>query len=225
MLIDTDVHETPPGFPAEALVPYVAPHWQRFLTRQGGLWMGEPEPATYAAPVASGREDWRDDGKPAGRTVESLRHHLLEGEGVDIAILNGPNLHPASMPSDPEFAAALASAYNDLQVEQFLERDDALRGSVQVGADPALATREIDRIGSHPQVVQVSLPLIAEKQWGDPVYRPIFEAAVRNDLVVAFHHGPETRTVLGFPRYFIEWHTLAAPGCAQNQIVSLVFNG
>lgn len=225
MLIDTDVHETPPGFPAQALADYVDPHWQRFLTRQGGLWMGEPEPATYAAPVASGREDWRDDGQPAGRTVESLRHHLLDGEGVTTAILNGPNFHPASMPSDPEFAAALASGYNDLQIEQFLEKDDRLRGSVQVGAEPALAAREIDRVGGHPQVVQVTLPLIAERQWGDPVYRPIFEAAVRNELVVAFHHGPETRTVLGFPRYFIEWHTLAAPGCAQNQIVSLVFNG
>jgi predicted TIM-barrel fold metal-dependent hydrolase len=225
MLIDADVHETPPGFPSEALIPYVDPHWQRFLKREGGLWMGEPEPSTYAAPVASGREDWRDDGKPAGRSVESLRHHLLEGEGVDIAILNGPNFHPASMPSDPEFAAALASAYNDLQIEQFVEKDDRLRGSVQVGAEPALAAREIDRVGGHPRIVQVSLPLIADKQWGDPMYRPIFQAAVRNDLIVAFHHGPETRTLLGFPRYFIEWHTLAAPGCAQNQIVSLVFNG
>lgn len=226
MLIDADVHETPPGFPAEALAPYVSPHWQRFLTRQGGLWFGEPEPSTYAAPVpAGGREDWRDDGQPAGRTVESLRRHLLEGEGVDVAILNGPNFHPAAMPSDPEFAAALASAYNDLQIEQFLEKDRALRGSVQVGADPALAVREIDRVGGHPQVVQVALPLVPEKQWGDPLYRPIFQAAVRNGLAVAFHHGPETRTLLGFPRYFIEWHTLAAPGCAQNQIVSLVFNG
>jgi predicted TIM-barrel fold metal-dependent hydrolase len=225
LLIDTDVHETPPGFPAEALVPYVDPHWQRFLKREGGLWMGEPEPATYAAPVASGREDWRDDGKPAGKTVESLRHHLLDGEGVTHAILNGPNFHPASMPSDPEFAAALASAYNDLQIEQFLERDERLFGAVQVGADATLAAREIDRVGGHPQVVQVGLPLIAERQWGDPMYRPIFEAAVRNKLVVTFHHGPETRTVLGFPRYFIEWHTLAAPGCAQNQIVSLMFNG
>jgi predicted TIM-barrel fold metal-dependent hydrolase len=225
MLIDTDVHETPPLYIGEALLPYIDPHWQRFLKREGGIWMGEPEPSTYAAPVANGREDWRDDGRPAGRTVESLRHHLLDGEGVSIAILNGPNFHPASMPSDPEFAAALASAYNDLQIAEWLDKDDRLRGSIHVGADPALAAREIERVAAHPQIVQVFLPLIPEKQWGDPMYRPIFDAAVRNDLVVTFHHGSETRTLLGFPRYFIEWHTLAAPGCAQNQIVSLMFNG
>src|SRR5262249_12245048 len=156
-----------------------------------------------------------------GRSLESLRSHLLEGEGVSIAILNGPLFHPAAWPSDPEFAAAFASAYNDWQIAEYLEKDDRLRGSVHVGADPALAAREVDRAGAHPHMVQVFLPLVAERQWGDPLYRPIFEAAVRNGLVVAFQHGAETRTLFGFPRYYVEWHTLAAPGCVHNQIVSL----
>ena len=76
---------------------------------------------------------------------------------------------------------------------------------------PEQAAREIDRAAEHPRVVQVILPLFTDKQWGDPFYRPIWEAAVRNGLVVTFHHSMATETLLGWPRYYIEWHTLAAP--------------
>jgi predicted TIM-barrel fold metal-dependent hydrolase len=80
-------------------------------------------------------------------------------------------------------------------------------------------------VAEHPQIVQVFLPTILERQYGDPFYDPIYEAAQRNGLVVAFHHGPATKTALGYPRYFAEWHSLAAPLAAMNQMTSLVFNG
>jgi predicted TIM-barrel fold metal-dependent hydrolase len=91
--------------------------------------------------------------------------------------------------------------------------------------EPQRAALEIDRVAEHPRIVQVILPLVTDKQWGDPFYRPIWEAAVRNNLVVAFHHGMMTSTLLGWPRYYIEWHTMAAPQAAQNQVMSLIVNG
>jgi predicted TIM-barrel fold metal-dependent hydrolase len=39
------------------------------------------------------------------------------------------------------------------------------------------------------------------------------------------HHGSDTKTVLGFPRYFIEWHTIAAPHANQAQLLSFICNG
>lgn len=88
-----------------------------------------------------------------------------------------------------------------------------------------MAAREIDRLAEHPDVVQVFLPLINERQYGDPFYRPIFEAAAPNDLAVGFHHGSGTTTILGHPRNYIEWHTLAAPQSAMGQLTSLLFKG
>ena len=46
---------------------------------------------------------------------------------------------------------------------------------------------------------------------------------MRNGLVVALHHSMRTpRPLLGWPRYYIEWHTMAAPQAAQNQLISLI---
>ena len=106
-----------------------------------------------------------------------------------------------------------------------LEREPRLCGSVQSPPSPEHAAREIDRVAEHPRVVQVILPNFTKREWGDPRYRPIWEAAVRNGLVVTFHHSMATETLLGWPRYYIEWHTMAAPQAAQNQVMSLIVNG
>jgi predicted TIM-barrel fold metal-dependent hydrolase len=154
-----------------------------------------------------------------------MRKHLFEGEGISLAILNG-FFYPSSIAGNFELAAALASAYNDWQIDNWLNKEPRLRGSIQIAVDdPEVAVREIDRIADHPQMVQVFLSLSSERQWGDPRYHPIYEAADRHGLAIAFHHSQVTRTLLGYPRHYIEWHTLAAPQAAMNQITSLIFNG
>jgi uncharacterized protein len=52
--------------------------------------------------------------------------------------------------------------------------------------DPWAAAREIDRAGAHPQIVQINLPASTREVFARPFYHPVFEAAVRNDLTVAF---------------------------------------
>ena len=72
-------------------------------------------------------------------------------------------------------------------------------------------------------MVQVILPLFTDKQWGDPFYRPYLGGrpcgtgwSSRSTTACA------TETLLGWPRYYIEWHTMAAPQAAQNQVMSLI---
>ena len=228
MLIDTDVHETPPGFPAQALVPYVDPHWQRFLKREGGLWMGEPEPATSAAPVASGREDWRDDGGPAGRTVESLRHHLLDGEGVTTAILNGPELHPAPCRATSSSPRRSRRRTTTGRSSSWLEKDDRLsRLGARSSHDlPEVAAREIDRVAEHPQIVQVFLPL----DHRTPVRRSVLPADLRGRGAQRPRGRVPPRVRRRRPSSAIRATTSSGTrsprrGCAQNQLISLMFNG
>ncbi len=95
-----------------------------------------------------------------------------------------------------------------LLIENWLEKDDRLRGSVTIAAqDPWAAAREIDRVGVDPRFVQVILPASTRDVFARSFYAPIFEAAVRNGLDLAFHHTNATETAVGLPPYYIEWHT------------------
>jgi predicted TIM-barrel fold metal-dependent hydrolase len=227
LLIDTDVHETMKGGPS-ALLPYLDPAWHRYVTGVGGDWQGLGLIGSYAKPVATNaaRQDWNLDDGTAGTDPEAMLRHLMDDENTSIAILNG-SFPVSRVDHDYEFMQALATAYNSWQIDVWLERDPRICGSVHVIAhDPVAAAREIDRVAEHPQIVQVFLPTVTNRQYGDPFYRPIFEAAVRNNLALAMHHhGGHTETVLGYPRNFIEWHTTAAPHANQCQIVSMICNG
>ena len=221
LLIDTDVHET--WRSVDDVRPFLEPFWRR----QSELYRYVPTPPVvpYFTPMAPTRQEWLSPDAAPGESLELMRLQLFEEEQVSIGILDGFFAFSA-IPGSVEFVSALAAAYNDWQIATWLDPEPRLRGSVHVNVrDPELAAREIDRIGGHPQIVQVFLPTMTDTQFGDPFYRPIFEAAVRNDLVVALHHNGCTQTVLGYPRYYVEWHTTAAPLAAVGQLVSFVFNG
>lgn len=227
LLIDTDIHEyLRAGGPQ--LLPYLDEYWQRYVTQYGWNRVDIACDFPYALPTTSGgaaRKNWVLADGSAGTDVDSMRQHVFVEEQVSHGILNGL-FHPSAQHGQYEWAGALAAAYNDWQVHEWLEKEPRLFGSVHVVAhDPVAAAREIDRVAEHPQIVQVFLPTASDCEYGDPHFRPIFEAALRHDLVVALHHGKQTRTVLGYPRYYIEWHTTAAPQAASNQLLSLICNG
>jgi uncharacterized protein len=220
-LIDIDVHERAE---LRALVPYLSPMWRKYITDFG--W--QPDRVLPYAQYAAGGLDRLDarvpDGRPGGSDYGLLRQQLLDEHDVDYAVLTGwldaSGLHPGW----PEFKTALMSAYNDWQIDEWLDRDDRLLGSVHVNAhDPVGAAREIDRVGAHPKMVQAIL-YIADKPFGEPYYHPIYEAVARNNLALGFHHSENAPTALGFHRYFVEWHTLV-PQVFMSQVVSLIFNG
>jgi predicted TIM-barrel fold metal-dependent hydrolase len=221
LVVDVDVHEKAS---VRDLLPYLDPVWHRYITDYS--FVGPPNAKPYR-PAAPWRKDrFPGPGRAAGSDVDLMRKQLLDEQGTDVAILNSSDLQFSTMESRYEFGAAITSAYNDYLIENWLEKDSRFRGSIQVIAhEPGVAAAEIDRVGSHPQMVQVILPAINNRQYGDPMYRPIYEAALRNDLVIAMHHGVASYTAIGYPRYYIEWHTLAQPQCMMSQVVSFLFNG
>jgi uncharacterized protein len=220
-VIDVDVHEALPSL--DHLVPYLAQPWRDLMA--AGAWKGFTQPFVYWGTGGGNRADAVPErGGPPGSDPALLRAQLLDAYGIRAAVLTG-YFYPAMLGDmQVEFASALASGYNDLQIERWLEPDPRLLGSVHVAPQaPDLAAREIDRVGPHPQMVQVLLP-IATRAYGDPFFFPIFEAAQRHDLRIATHHTVYVEGALGMGRYYIERHMLIPQG-TMAQLISLVCSG
>jgi predicted TIM-barrel fold metal-dependent hydrolase len=122
----------------------------------------------------------------------------------------------------------MAAAVNDWLIAEWLEKEPRLRASLVVPTHvPEMAAREIDRVGGHPGFVQVLLPVRSEAPYGNRRYLPIFEAAVRNNLVVSLQFGgspgnPPTGS--GWPSYYIEEYVGMAQ-VFQTQVLSLIVEG
>ncbi|MBI3964834.1 MAG: amidohydrolase [Chloroflexi bacterium] len=226
-LVDCDVHEYLKS--PQELLPYVKDPWRRYFTecKFRGLQQG-----AYTETGGGGRraDSWPSDGSPSGSSYELLKQQLLDQYGVDYAILQGAFYRVSGMPQS-DFANVLASAYNDWLVDNWLSKDQRLKGSVNVNVqDPAAAAREIDRMGDHPDIVQLLLSVTSQPGFGHPMYDPLWEACSRHDLVVTMHlNNPAGSlfippTPLGWPRYYMEWRC-AATLTFQAQLINLVCEG
>jgi predicted TIM-barrel fold metal-dependent hydrolase len=148
--------------------------------------------------------------------------------------LNGGNILGLGTLPDGDFAAALASAYNDWTIDFWLTRhnpDERFKSAMFVAPqDPEAAAREIDRVGDHPHIVQVLFNTATGTPLGHKRFHPIYEAAERHGLPVAVHPGTEGRAIAGPPTAagwvgkYIEWHT-CLPQTAMTHAVSLVCQG
>ena len=201
-VIDTDIHEVFTSL--EDLLPYLQEPWRGLIVHK--TWAGIGVPFAYWASAGVNRADSQPvTGAPAGSSYELFKEQVLDLYPIKFAILTS-SFFPGTMALQFEFASALASAYNDWVLEHWLTRDPRLLTSLHVAPqDPHAAAREIDRLGDHPRVVQVLLP-IGQWAYGDPFYHPIFEAAQRHNLVIAMHHTQAVSGALGKRRYYIEWH-------------------
>ena len=133
-------------------------------------------------------------------TTSLLREQLLDSYGIDYAILTGEDILTVSAMPSPQLAAALAPCLQRLAAEHWLTLDPRLKGSIVVATqDPAGAAAEIRRAGGTPDVVQVLLPTGARAGYGDPQYRPIFEAAEEVGIVVGIHVGADGCGTMGAP--------------------------
>jgi predicted TIM-barrel fold metal-dependent hydrolase len=227
-IADCDVHEGMRSI--TELKPYLPRQWHMYFNRDS---LGRlPARHPYLHPHSGTRldviheDDTSDDWYP-----ERVREQLLDEYGIEAAMLVGTYVHQFTAMPQSKFAAALATAYNDWLIDRWLAADTRYKGSVAVAAqEPSLAAREIDRVGGHPSMVQVNLPMPPPQlPWGDEKYHPIWEAAVRNRLRVAFHVSPPAglvgaATVNGWPATYMELR------CAyvlqfQAGLMSLVCNG
>ena len=211
-VIDADLHIDAP--PIEALFPYLEEHWIEHVTNtmfKGPLVHYYPS----RSPITS-----------RGPSLEGLREEVLDPRGVEIAISSC--LYAVDSVHNPDAAAALASALNDWQIHEWLEREPRLRGSIVVPIQlPALAVAEIERVADRAEFVQVLVPVRTEHPLGSRLFHPLWEAIERCDLVAGVHFGgapvmPPTPT--GWPSFFIEEYTAMAQVFA-TQLTSLVVEG
>lgn len=206
-IVDTDIHAEASR---ERMLDFMPEPWRSRLA-DGGTFPGGPG---YWNPNGVNRSDAVT---PAGERIEnhpdSLGRYHLDRYHIDYGIINSGDIHIGLSP-EPDFAAAWCSALNDVFLQDWLPADPRLRHALLISpADPVLAAQEIERLGSHPGVVQVLMPSAAPFGYGHRFYYPIYAAAVAQGLPVAIHPGAEGRGIAGkssaagLPASYFEWHS------------------
>jgi hypothetical protein len=220
--IDCDVHVEPPSM--GALLGYIDPYWHE-LIRGGRLGVGHrlyPESEPMSA-----RPEARAAGSFPPHSYAELRAQFLEPAQPAAAILSCVATFQGSR--NPYFEAALTTAVNNWVRDEFLDRDQRLRGSIVVPSfHPEAAAAEIDRLGGDRRFVQVLLPVRSETPWGNVRYRAIHEAASRNRLPITLHAwGPwgMAPTATGTAATYYEDYLYNSQIIAPNQVLSLVAEG
>jgi uncharacterized protein len=238
--VDCDVHpHLPDGL--KTLGPYLSTEWRRRLL--GGTsvsWAKEvyasqlalPKNDMYINPVGSMRRDaFPEDGSVPGSDPDLVVRQLLDGCGVDRAVLMGGNVFGLGALTDPDAAAAIATAFNTWLGEVWLDHDPRFRGALVVAPqDPQLAAAEIDRMADRAGIVQIFLPLM-NVLMGERHYYPIYEAAQRHGLPIALHpnsvdaiYQKAAPLAGGVPTYYVEWHA-ALTQIFQANVLSLTCHG
>jgi hypothetical protein len=228
-MIDCDVHQNFDSL--RELATWLDPAFRDYLEVGGYTGFQLPNyPWVHPSGFMMGDAVPEDGGVP-GSDYETMREQLLDRFELEYAILTGEDILNVSCMAHPQFASALAAAYNRWLCEEWLPRDARLKGSLVVATqDAERAAREIREVGSNPDIVQVLVTSGAHAGYGDPRYAPILDAAVEMGLPFAIHVGAEglatnpPPTATGYPAYYLEWHTLL-PSAAMSHLVSLVCHG
>lgn len=220
-LFDCDVHQRL-GSPKD-LRKYLPRVYQEELD-QFGLHM--PGPGFPNGGDRGYRADaWPKDGSMVGSDYELMRAQLLDAYDVRYAILLGQELRPLSTLPDADYAAAIATAANDLVIEQWLARDSRLLGSILVATQyPQRAAQEIRRVGERRDMVEILLSDGAPMPYGKRYYDPIYQACVDLKLPVAIHTGSEGPSPVGLGSYYVE-NRQTRPMGYMAHIASMVFEG
>ncbi|MGI9346899.1 MAG: amidohydrolase family protein [Gammaproteobacteria bacterium] len=228
-IVDCDIHNY--WSSAEVLRPYLHGWWLDYFDRGENTGPRGSFPKGHRAwlhPENFKRADINPENEDEHYTMMRDRH--LDLHGIDIAILTGDEPLEVSTLGNPHYAQALASAYNDWLIDQWLPRDERFFGSIIIAPqDPQIAAKEIRRLGKHPRIIQVLASHGSVMPYGDPYYHPIYEACVDVGLPFAVHLGGNggintTPFANGSPRYFAEAHGLLFQP-AQTHVVSMIMNG
>jgi predicted TIM-barrel fold metal-dependent hydrolase len=199
-IIDCDVHATVPSL--QALFPYMDPSWVEWIKER--QWSGPSGVAVVYPPnaPASTRPEW----SPPATDVTALRDALLDPWRTERAVINC--YYAVDSIRHPDCAAAVAAAVNNWLIAEWLDRDASLAASIVIPArDPQAAVAEIERVGAHPQFVQVLAPIKADRLYGSRSWHPVFDAMRRHDLVLGLHFGGATDdapTPTGWPSWYVE---------------------
>ncbi|MCY9698172.1 amidohydrolase family protein [Paenibacillus alginolyticus] len=225
--IDCDVHHNVPDI--EAIFPYLPRKYKEQVEIFG---IGIPMQISSLNGGVNGRraDSYPSNGKLPGTNLPLMASQHLDPFNIEYGILTG-EFQWATVTPDTYYSAALCSALNDYTIEHWLEKDARLRGSIYVPIhDPVAAVKEIERLGSHPLMVQVLAPAGTKMPYGQKFYHPIYEACERHNLPFTIHVGSEghginpSPTGVGYPSYYVEFRALRQQ-VYMAHMASFVFEG
>ena len=238
-VIDAAVHNEVPS--TRALFPYLPPYWVEHLEQTqfkgpsdfyyptnspiAARPNSRPAPDEVVAPLTGRTRAAAAAGPPPASALGVVQREVL-GAGAEAAVLCSP--YPVDSLHNPDAAVAFATAVNDWQIAEWLDKDPRVKASIVVPIQiPELAIREIERVASHPGFVQVALPIRTQHPLGSRLYHGLWEAIARNNLVAGLQFGgapgvPPTPS--GWPSYFMEEYVDMA-GVFATQVTSIVCEG
>jgi len=232
-VVDCDVHPyVKEGI--KSVFPYMPEAWQQRFTRKRAMVGAEARSLKYLHPNgAVNREDARPPcGGVSGSDPHYLVQDLLEKNKIEHAVLNCLQTGAlCSTLAGTDESIVLCSAFNDYLIDQWLPVDNRLKFAMSVPSqDPQASAAEIRRLGKHPQIVAISLPLI-NILMGNRYWWPIYEAAQQMQLPILVHvTGPDSiyqgppMSAGGIPDSYVERYvTLNQAG--ESSVNSLVFSG
>jgi predicted TIM-barrel fold metal-dependent hydrolase len=219
-IVDCELH---PLFGSlEQLLAHVEdPSWEeRLRTGEFTLPQASPHPGVE---VEGGKLD--DAAADPAAVSASL------GEEVEAALLVPAQAMATSGWLSHTMASVFCAAVNDALIAEWLPVDERFRLALAVSPhDGELAAAEVRRVGEHPAVAAICMPLVAVNM-GQRHYHAIYEEAERLGLPVMVHPGGFEGSVLGpaalggvGPRTPEEAFSLL-PQVAMANLASLIYDG
>jgi predicted TIM-barrel fold metal-dependent hydrolase len=220
-IIDCDVH-CEPNDDAE-VHRFLPPRWQEHLATYGSYRFSG---AGYPRYQNRRQDSFPPSGRKSGSDVEFLCKQLLDEHNIVWAVLTP--LTGVGGHLNLELDAALASAWNDWLIADWLDKDPRFVSSLFIPFEDAEASvAEIERRASEKRFVQVQFSGRPREPMGRKKYWPIYAACEEHGLAVmshAFGSGGQPITGAGFPSFYIEDHVGPAQSMQAN-IISLVAEG
>jgi predicted TIM-barrel fold metal-dependent hydrolase len=197
-------------------------------SRPGDVWKTSQE-GPYSKAEAQG---WSPD----------TQKDAMDQEGLDLAVLFPTRgLFVLGIDSkqmmgsdglEPEFASAVARAYNDWLFDFCKAPPKRMIGAGMVAPhDVPGAVAEARRCATELgfRAVFLSPGTVGRKQWHDPHYDPLWAECEKHDLVVGFHGGGQNHLKPDFSLEVFDrlmmWHTFSQPLGIMAAAVSITAGG
>lgn len=228
-IVDMDVHiHESPG----ALAPYCEMPWRKsleLLTNVPPRYLDIPGFSPQMNPFPS----FPQSGVARRTTVTSaaqMRQDLDE-LNIDIGVLFPDHFLLHAAIQQPDYAVALARAYNRWLVDEWLNERNGLVGAIIAPHhNPVAAAEEVRRYALDKRVVAIYLPTACvDPLYGHRRYDPLYNAAQETGLPVIFHSVTAFHSVFPFNLHSFETgfasHLLAHPFSLIANLASMMETG
>jgi len=214
-IVDVDVHVNED---VGELARYCEMPWKRALLASKAATARYLDVPGLSPPTA---DDYCDPLFPSPayrevKTPQQMRKDLDE-LGIHDGVLFPDHLLKLAIFPQPEYAMALAKAYNRMLINDWLGKEDGLHGALCIAPqDPRASAEEIVELGKTKHIVCVYLPVAGlQRLYGQREYDPIYEVAQKLDIPLVLHGVSAVHPVFPFqleqyPNLFSR-HGLAHP--------------